>query len=111
MEQLRLVLEENYSAIEKNAPEGVKELNKQMSDLIPISNAALRRLPVEQRNNMISLTDSIGLFSAIFDPRSLALLGANRLAKSGKFGNFLMNVAESVKKPSATSVGKRIFGN
>jgi hypothetical protein len=99
------------TAIEKNAPEGVKELNKQMSDLIPISNAALRRLPVEQRNNMISLTDSIGLFSAIFDPRSLALLGANRLAKSGKFGNFLMNVAESVKKPSATSVGKRIFGN
>lgn len=99
------------TAIEKNAPEGVKDLNKQMSELIPISNAALRRLPVEQRNNMIGLTDSIGLFSAMFDPKSLALLGANRLARSGKFGNFLMNVAESIKKPSATQVGKRIFGN
>jgi hypothetical protein len=73
----------------------VKELNKQMSELIPISNAALRRLPVEQRNNMIGLTDSIGLFSSIFDPKALALIGANKLARSGKFGEFLMKVAES----------------
>ena len=95
-------------AIEKNAPQGVKEINKKMSDLIPISNAALRRLPVEQRNNIISLTDSIGLFSSMFDPRSLALIGANRLSKSGKFGQFLVNLAERTPK---TGIGQRIFLN
>jgi len=96
------------TAIEKAVPEGeIKFINKQMSELIPISNAALRRLPVEQRNNVISLTDSIGLFASIFDPKALALIGANRLSKSGKFGQFLINVAQ---KQSKTSIGKRIFG-
>lgn len=95
------------TAIEKAAPNAkIAQINKQISELIPISNAALRRLPVEQRNNAISLTDSIGLFSSIFDPRSLALIGANRLSKSGKFGQFLVNVAERQPK---TSVGQRIF--
>ncbi len=98
------------TTIENNAPDGVKELNKQMSELIPISNAALRRLPVDQRNNMIGLTDNINLFSVMLDPKALALLGANKLAKSGQFGNYLMKVAENAKKPSATTVGQRIFG-
>jgi hypothetical protein len=98
------------TAIEKAVPDGeIAEINKQISELIPISNAVLRRLPIEQRNNVIGLTDSIGLFSAIFDPRALALIGANRLSKSGRFGNFLVNLAES--KIPKTSVGKRIFEN
>jgi hypothetical protein len=94
------------NAIEQAAPAGVKEINKKISELIPISNASLRRLPVEQRNNIIGLTDSIGLFSAMFDPKALALIGANKLSKSGKFGQFLVNVAN--KKPT-TGLGKRIF--
>jgi len=100
------------NAIEKNSPKEVAEINKQISDLIPISNAVIRRLPVDQRNNVIGLTDSIGLYSSMFDPRSLALLGANKLSKSGKFANFLVNTAERLKKTdvSKTQVGKRIFG-
>ena len=95
------------TAIEEASPENIKEINKQMSDLIPISNASLRRLPVEQRSSIIRLTDSIGLYASMFDPKALALIGAKRLSKSGKFGQFLINVAERTPK---TSVGKRIFG-
>lgn len=96
-------------AIEKAAPDqNIKEINRQISELIPISNAALRRLPVDQRNNVIGLTDGLALFGSMFDPKALALLGANRLSKSGRFGQFLVKVAE--KKQPSTSVGKRIFG-
>lgn len=87
----------------------VKALNKAISELIPISNAALRRLPIEQRNNILSFTDNLGLFSAVFDPSALALIGANRLSKSGKFGNFLVKSAEELKNRG--SVGKRFLGS
>lgn len=99
-------------AIEKNAPKEVADINKQISELIPISNASLRRLPVEQRNNVISLTDSIGLYGAMFDPKALALIGANRLSKSGKFGNFLVNISDRLSKSKLPSgkVGSRVFG-
>jgi hypothetical protein len=83
--------------IEKAAPEGVKELNKQLSDLITIQNAALRRLPVEQRNNVFSLTDSIGFLSSVFDPKALLLVGATKAAKSGKVGNALTKVGRRMQ--------------
>ena len=95
------------TAIEEAAPKEVGAINKQISDLIPISNAALRRLPVEARNNVIGLTDSIGLFASMFDPRALALIGASKLSKSGKFGQFLVNVSQ--KKPN-TMLGSRFLG-
>ena len=95
------------TAIEKASPKDVANINKQISEIIPISNAVIRRIPVEQRNNIISLTDSIGLFGAMFDPRALALIGANKLSKSGKFGQFLINTAQSASK---TPLGQRFFG-
>ena len=95
-------------AIEEAAPKGVQNINKQISELIPISNATIRRLPVAQRNNIISLTDSIGLFSAMFDPRALAIIGAGKLSKAGKFGSFLARLG--TEKPSKTALGKRAFG-
>lgn len=99
--------QEIKKAIEKIAPENIKGINKKLSELIPISNAVLRRLPVEQRNNVIGLTDSIGLYASMFDPKALALIGAKRLSNSGKFGQFLINLAQ---RTPATSIGKRIFG-
>jgi hypothetical protein len=84
--------------IEKQAPEGVKEINKQLSEIIPIYTAAIRRLPVEQRNNALSITDNLGLFSAIFDPKALAVLGATKAAKSGKVGNALVKLGGKLKK-------------
>lgn len=101
--------------IEAAAPEGaVKDINSQISDLISISNAALRRLPVAQRNNILSLTDTIGLFASVFDPKALALIGVNKLSKSGRFANFLVNAGEKILKSSAvppsTGPGARIFG-
>ncbi len=83
--------------IEKAAPEGVKEINRQLSDLITVQNAALRRLPVEQRNNVFSLTDSIGFLASAFDPKALLLVGATKAAKSGKVGNVLVKAGRRLQ--------------
>jgi hypothetical protein len=83
--------------IEKAAPAGVKEINKQLSDLISIQNAALRRLPVEQRSNVFSLTDSIGFMSALFDPKALLLVGASKAARSGKVGEGLVKAGQKLQ--------------
>lgn len=85
------------TAIETNAPDGVKEINKQISELIPINNAALRRLPVADRNNALSLTDTIGLTSAVFDARALLIMGAQKASKSGRVGNALVKAGKAVK--------------
>ena len=97
-------------AIEKNAPIGISGLNKKISELIPISNAVLRRMPIEMRNNAISLTDSIGLFASVFDPKVLAVVGANRLAKSGKFANVLVKAGQWVKSPDKNAILQRLLG-
>jgi len=96
------------TAIERAASPGIKEINKQISELIPISNAVLRRIPVAERNNVIGLTDSIGLFAAAFNPKALALIGAQNLAKSGRFGAFLTKLGSP--KTSRTAIGQRFFG-
>lgn len=83
--------------IEKAAPAGVKEINRQLSELIPIQNAALRRLPVEQRNNVFSLTDSIGFMAAVFDPKALLLIGASKAARSGKVGDTLVKTGRKLQ--------------
>ena len=77
------------TAIEKNSPEGVREINKQMSELIPVMNAVIRRIPVAERNNVISLTDLISLTGASIEPTALSLALASRLQRSGKFGAML----------------------
>lgn len=83
--------------IETVAPDGIKDINKQISELIPINNAALRRMTVEERNNALSLMDNIGLVSSVFDPKALLLFGTNRALKSGKVGKFLTETGQKLK--------------
>lgn len=50
-------------AIEKAAPNPgrLKEINAAMGEIIPVRQAVLRRLPVEDRQNPVSLLDALGL--------------------------------------------------
>lgn len=86
--------------IEKKSPAGVKEINKALSEIIPIHNAALKRLPVAERNNIISLTDTMSILSTIFDPKALPFAIANNLAKSGRVANVLIKKGASIMQPS-----------
>lgn len=74
------------TAIENSSPEGVKEINKQISELIPVMNALIRRIPVAERNSALSLTDIISLTGAALEPRALSISLLNLASKSGKVG-------------------------
>ena len=75
--------------IENVSPEGVREINKQMSEIIPVMNAVIRRIPVAERNAAISLTDIITLTGASLEPTALSLTLINRLSKMGTVGSAL----------------------
>ncbi|MFA5300664.1 MAG: hypothetical protein WC389_20950 [Lutibacter sp.] len=97
------------TAIEQKGGDEIKAINKELSDLIPIQNALLRRVPIAERNNLLSLTDNIGMFAAVFDPRALALIGAKKLSMSGNFANMLLKASEINKK--IPFLGKRFIKN
>lgn len=92
--------------IDEVGPPVVKRINKTISELIPIRNAVLRRIPVAERNNLLSLNANIGLYASIFNPQSLALVAAEQMSKSGKFANFLVNAADSYFRKVGGSVLK-----
>ena len=100
-------------AIEQNSPEGVREINKQMSELIPILNAVIRRIPIAERNNAISLTDVIGLVGSAINPQALGITLLNFLSKSGAAGNALSKLGPKVQSaaPALGTVSASLSGN
>ena len=85
------------TAIEKNSPKELATVNKAMSEIIPIKNAAIRRLPIEERNNAIGLGDIISAGVALQNPTGWGLLIANKLQKSGKFAQYLYKGSEKLR--------------
>lgn len=85
------------TAIEQNSPEGVKQINKQLSELIPVMNSIIRRIPVAERNATLSLTDIISLSASAMDPRSLSVFALNQLSKSGVVGRELMQAGPAIQ--------------
>lgn len=103
---------EMKKAIEEGSPEGVRELNKQLSELIPVQNAVIRRIPVAERNLPLSLTDIIALSSSAINPSALGVLGVTRLQKSGAFGNMLFKGGSAINnKAVQTGVGTGFLFN
>lgn len=93
------------TAIEQGSPDGVKEVNKQISELIPIANAVIRRIPVAERNSALSLTDMITLTASLLDPRALVGFGMSMAQKSGAVGNALTKIAPAISGASSV-IGK-----
>lgn len=87
-------------SIEKNSPEGVQDINKQLSELIPIRNAVIRRIPVANRNNAIGLGEIVSLAHGITNPSSLALSGVTLASKSGNVGRALSNAGQAIGNTS-----------
>lgn len=76
-------------SLEKNSPALFKKTNKVLSELIPIEQSLIRRIPVAERNNVLSLNDVISFSAAAIDPRAAGIAITQRLLKSGKFAGAL----------------------
>jgi len=87
------------TAAAKAGNAGVKQLNKELSELIPIEHALIRRLPVATRNNPFSLTDLVSLIGG--SKLGIPLFILNRLTKSGTVGAKLANVGKQKQTTNA----------
>lgn len=96
--------------IENKSPAGVKEINKQLSELIPIRNAVIRRIPVAQRNNALGLGEIISIAAGVSNPSALALTGVSLASKSGRAGRALSKAGANMVSPGKVSktVGKTV---
>lgn len=92
--------------IEAQGAPGIAAINKQLSELIPIQNAVIRRIPIAARSNPLSLTDIVSLIKN--GPGGLTLFSLNRLLKSGKIGSALSGLVENPETRSG--LGTTILG-
>lgn len=88
------------TAIEQASPEGVRDINKQLSELIPVMNAVIRRMPVAERSNLISLNSMIGLVGTAANPGAALPTALALLSKSGTAGNIMSNVGPQIANQS-----------
>lgn len=95
--------------LESAAPKEFAEANKAISELIPIQNAALRRIPIATRNNVVSLSDLLGGMSVAIDPKAIPVALLSKVTRSPEAAKLLMSIGkreapfipgEIPKKPS-----------
>ena len=89
------------TAIEENSPSGVKEINQKMSDLIPVMNAVIRRIPIAARNSGVSLSDMIGFTGTAMNPLAAIPTALEMASKSGAIGNVLSRFGGLTSKLAA----------
>ncbi len=66
----------------------IKAINQQFSEIIPIKNALIRRIPIAGRRDIIGLKQAIGLVAG--GPGGLGLAAADQILRSGTFANMLV---------------------
>lgn len=85
--------------IENAGPDGIKELNRKLSDLIPIRASAANRKIVSDRNDPISLKDMISSAAAIGSgPTGAGMLAATKFTTTGAGAKSLYWLSERLKK-------------
>jgi hypothetical protein len=92
--------------IETASPAGVQEINKQISELIPVMNAVVRRIPVEARQSPLTMTGMMTLGFATFEPRALSLTALNLASKSGRVANALAKGGQKLTGSAVNQAGR-----
>ena len=111
--------------IEQKSPEGIRQLNKEISELIPIKNAAIRRTPIAERQDLISLKDAVSIAGALAtnNPAPLLVKVADVTLKNTKFAKVLNRIGKqeelmrkagsgaykTVKKPAGQAIRTGLF--
>lgn len=100
MENVSNVLYTKFKNAVENAvddPAELKAINKQLSELIPINNVLIKRIPIADRNSAISLTDIISAGAGTVNPNAWGIFAVNRLSKSGRFANIVSKGSQKLK--------------
>lgn len=109
-----------YDALKKNienkGTEGIKELNKQLSEMIPMERASAKQVLIENRKNPISLDDYLGGLAVAssasaghFLPAIMA--GANMITKSPNIAKLSHNVGKGLNWAATKDLSKYLRKN
>jgi hypothetical protein len=101
--------------IDELAPEGVREINRQISELIPAHQALGWRQLIDNRKAKYSMTDAVGMLGVAIDPKLAAIYGLKKASQSGtvaskvyRLGEALRNAKTPAAKARAIDAFKRI---
>lgn len=87
---------------EKMAGPEFREINRTISELIPVEQALIRRIPVAERQNAIGLIDTISIVGGMTtDPSAFLLTGVNQGFKTGLFSKALGAAGEKLDAAGA----------
>ncbi len=84
--------------IEKNSGKGLAQINKAMSEIIPIKNAVIRRIPIAERGSIISISDILTAGFSLQNPKGWGLFLLNRLSKSGRVAATIFKAGKKLEK-------------
>jgi hypothetical protein len=100
------------TTIETLAPPDAKirDINRQISELIPVEKALIDRIPVVARNNLFSLTDFLTMIPGVTTGRNWWLFGINRAMRYPSAANVMVKTGRFVPKyaPYAATGGAGI---
>jgi hypothetical protein len=83
-------------AAASTGPSNLRSINRQMGEIMAIRDAVIRRMPIADRQNLVSLGDKIGLSAG-----SWTLVALNQLWKSGQAANQMVKAGERIAEGSS----------
>lgn len=92
-----------YRILQKETEKSAKgtrfaEINKQISEIIPIEQAIIRRIPVAERNNLISLPELVAYSFGSVEPTAFTFGVLHRLLRSGTAAKGAIKAGKALKK-------------
>lgn len=94
----RILQKETENVAKKSGNSRFQEVNKSLSELIPIEQAVIKRIPVADRNNIISLPELISFVGGTIEPGAFTIGLVNKALRSGSVAKGLVKVGEKLKK-------------
>lgn len=106
------IYDELKNTIENRGPEGIREVNKRLSEMIPMELAARKRMLVANRNNPIPLTDYIGGLAVAGSAAHgnllpAAVMGVNMASKSGKVARGVNELSKKIRPKEPVPEGPK----
>lgn len=96
--------------IDELAPDGVREINRQISELIPAHQALGWRQLIDNRKAKFSMTDALGVMATAIDPKMAAFYGLKKASQSGTVASKIYRLGELLRASKTSAEKARYIG-
>lgn len=89
--------------IDDLAPAGVRDVNRRMSKLIPVNQAAGHRMVIEGRKDVVGVKDLLGTVAVAANPKLWPVLALNRATSSGRVANAIHKLGTKLRTATTSA--------